>query len=325
MRTPRTRPDLRLAESYIPAVVALIKGLLYVTACLLIPIFLGWQYAYIPLIALYYDHLIFTSSFIDSTSITTDVVASTMAIQTNSLDSSCYSWICWIITFFWCVLGIHHIYTRDAFNHNNNVSGSYLIPKPLAHSMVTCFIVTIFWVANNNSISNSKGTLQIINNSSANNNNKATIIANSGTLLPFYVRTIAYLSLFIVDAYNLRPPLQREKDRIGMLRYGSVLFSPVFMCLLYTAILICTQIACIYQHQQRIEPLPTNANVARDSNLYHTNNNNILHACNQTTSSSVSNINNCINTKNINSVDSLDVQEAFRLAKLQYLDGKASV
>ncbi len=116
---------------------------------------------------------------------------------------------------------------------------------------------------------------------------------------PYYARAASYLSFVIIDAYMLRAPLQREKDRIGLLRYGSVLFAPIVPLIVCAVILIGAQVTKIYFEFVSSLPVQTTPVVASSKPIFP--------------------------PTRQNAVDALDVQEAFRLAKLQYMDGKASV
>jgi hypothetical protein len=325
MRTPRARPDLRLAESYIPGVVAWVKGIAYTSLCLLVQygnIEVGYDGAgkllmlrALPLVILYYDHIIYSSlltanPFVDGTAVATDVIAGTIAAQFAHLDYSCTSVWCWLIPLIWAGLGACHVYNGDWF-----------IPRGLNHIITACCVLFMFLF--------SKGVPHTAS-SPPHLSNATTLIAipmtsPTSSITPYYARAASYLSLVVIDAYMLRPPLQREKDRVGLLRYGALLFAPIIPLIACVLILVGVQVTKIYLE---MSALP--AAQEHHSQLPHHN---------QTTSVQQQQPKSAAKPLGFqhhfpvatqraaapNSVDALDVQEAFRLAKLHYMDGKASV
>lgn len=318
MRTPRARPDLRLAESYIPGAVAWIKGIGYTSLCLLVQygnIEVGYDgvgkllmLRALPLVILYYDHIIYssimtTNPYVDGTAVATDVIAGTIAAQFAHLDYSCTSVWCWLIPLIWAGLGACHIYNGDWF-----------IPRGLNHTITACCVLFMFLF--------SKG---IPHHHHSSNSTISTTIggAVATSITPYYARAASYLSLVIIDAYMIRPPLQREKDRVGLLRYGALLFAPIIPLIACVLILTGVQVTKIYQEMssttldhptpiqntsssQQQQPKPSVKTPIQASFQHHFP----------------------VATPRViapNSVDALDVQEAFRLAKLHYMDGKASV
>lgn len=311
MRTPRSRPDLRLAESYVPGVIAWVRGIIYTSLCLLVQygnIEVGYDGAgrllmlrALPLVILYYDHIICSSlfganTFVDCTAVATDVIAGTIAAQFAHLDYSCTSMWCWLIPLLWAVSGAGHIY-----------NGDIIVPRGLSHIITASLVLLMFLF--------SKGPpfVHIINNATA----TASLVVASPGIAPYYARAASYLSFVVIDAYMLRPPLQREKDRIGLLRYGSVLFAPIAPLLACAFILLGVQVVKIYvdtmsapqqqpQNTQQIKTpaIPVPKAFTSQPPIQHFP---VTHRAAPT------------------AVDALDVQEAFRLAKLHYMDGKASV
>ena len=100
-RKARVPLDLRLAESYVPAALVSVKVGAYVTLCLMLHHYNGPTAAALPVVLLYYDHLLFSinsniyylSSFLDSTAVVTDVVGGTLAMLQlgNAYSSSKYN------------------------------------------------------------------------------------------------------------------------------------------------------------------------------------------------------------------------------------------
>ena len=272
-RTQKLRPDLRLAESYIPAVFTAIKVLVYVTACV-ITYGKGYALAALPLICLYYDHLFMASqvfhqhsyhyyvsiiNFIDSTSIVADVVAGTFATLycycCNGYNNSSGS-ICWMVAGIWAFLGCCHIHI------------GFFLSRATCHFITAVLCITLLismsedmkinFNHHNNNMATTIATAAITQNNNNSNINfllnsysyyssflssisqwsmftaqqqqqqpSAAIVQRSSTLFGvLYIRVLAYLALVLLDIYTIRPPLQRESDRINMLRYGSVLFAP---------------------------------------------------------------------------------------------------
>jgi len=315
MRTPRARPDLRLAENYIPGVVAWIKGILYTSLCLLV------QYGNIegagdggagkllmlralPLVILYYDHLLIynfaANSFVDSTAVATDVIAATIASQFAHLDYSCTSMWCWLIPLLWAVLGAGHIYFGDV-----------IIPRGIGHATTAILVLSMFIFSKGVSPPNTAFH-------NYNNHTHYQSVNNNGVGIgPYYARAASYLCFVIIDAYTLRSPLQREKDRIGLLRYGSTLFAPIIPLMICILILIGFQITKIYIEFSNSSLSSSSVSQPLSNQQQQLQQQHPQQIINSTAIKQFS--------QRLNVGDALDVQEAFRLAKLQYMDGKASV
>ena len=345
MRTPRSRPDLRLAESYIPAAMACLKGMLYTLAiCTLTRNGVG---PYMWVIALYYDHIwtLAPSSFLDSTSICTDIVAGTMVmLQQPPHQQHSNNYMGGAGLAIWSVLGACHVYLgRDGFlqqwthskHNNNNVLQILLHIIPIA-----CFSMVV--------IRPSAIGKRLIMMMDTNNNATGApmIVGGSGEDIvawPFMCRSMLYLCFMMVDIYTLRPPTQRERDRIGMLRYGAVLFAPVVGPLLGCSfVLAAAQVArlsyCAPFSTAATEELPiTNASAMAKQQVHiPTNNNKMLHhhlllsskpaglvimpPAADTTNINFIHHNN--NSEGAKAVDNLAFDEAFKLAKMQYQDGR---
>lgn len=145
-RYPKMMPDLKLAESYIPAVFVWVKGMVYgilsVVGChfiLLSPssqtqqqsssILIAALCKYmtlIPFIVLYYDriimkcirytnHLTTTLFYIDSTSISLDIVVSTLITQLKYINVNCCGVIGNGVSLLWTVLGCTHVFFGDTY------------------------------------------------------------------------------------------------------------------------------------------------------------------------------------------------------------------
>ena len=118
---------------------------------------------------------------------------------------------------------------------------------------------------------------------------------------PFMCRSGIYLLLLTIDVYTMRPPTQRERDRVGMMRYGAVLFAPTVavMCVC-VLVLVAAQSVRLYYPPENNSTLPITYEHKPEHKLEHK----LEHKP--------------------SSLDALDFQEAFRLAKLQSMDGKSS-
>ena len=257
LRTPRGRPDLKLAESYIPAAITFFKGVLYsIGVCWFWRQQSRWSLIP-PIVMLYYDNVWPTSTFLDSTSLCVDVVAGTLVELMRIQEYN--GMMTWIGLVLWAVIGAAHLMFWPA-----NQDGSLLVA--IGPILGMCLMAT----------------------------------AGSSTegiegYWPFACRASLYLLLSIIDIYALRPPMQRERDKVCMLRYGSILVAPMI-----PSFLVCGGIGIAGQ-------------VFR---LY------CEHGGFEYTSAELSAI--TVIAPPRSTVDNLAFEEAFRLAKLQYQDGKSS-
>ena len=319
MRAPRAKPDLRLAESYIPAAVTCVKGVLYTAAvCFLSR--LKTPFALVPpLVVLYYDHLLWWSptAFMDSTSVCTDIVAGTILMTMQNAGGG--SREIWAGLMAWSLLAAGHIYVgkegaRHLFAGNNNHNQAVML---LVH-VVPILCLSVLLISHSSAAPRPDALFYYQNN---NNNATQDEQPPPAPQWPFYCRSAVFLLLVIVDTYTLRPPTQRERDRVCMLRYGAVLFAPVVAPLgICAALLGGAQIARHYYggHDAVCEAPPTSPRAPRRP----------MHYTPAATASILSVANTAHNntepafmtaTHSSSSVDSLDVHEAFRLAKLQYM------
>ena len=284
MRTPRKRPDLRLAESYVPAALTLLKGLVYTSVlCVLLKWNAQWGWLP-PLMLLYYDHMFWPLSFhafayLDSSSICGDVVGGTMI---SWMMRGGVVWKQNVILVIWMLLGACHILLwpqlHDPLPYMITGLGNMLITMGAVCGVVYC-------TATENS-------------------------EPSGLISPFIFRSTLYLLLVMIDAYTLRGPVQRERDKMGVLRYGALLLAPSIMLVILCCLFgIAAQAIRLFYLLERTsmaetEPKASKAPLPLPScSLRY-----VEEGKSRATASSN------------NSVDSLDINEAFRLAKLQYKD-----
>ena len=248
----RAQLDLKLAESYIPAVVTMGKGILY--TCVVFATKFHDKYQIMiciaPGLVLYYDHLFLAHisclSFLDSSSIATDVFAATLLTQVAHTDTWHQHSV--IIAAVWTVVGLVHIWVG-------------ILPR-VAVYMVTCISV-LSLVMFSGQASDSVGW-----------------VAN---FAPAFLRSVLYILLVIIDAYTLRPPSIRELDRMGMAKYGIVLFVYWPVAIVCTVLLLCMQCVKLYLDNH-------------DGGEY---------------------IESVIHHRQDMSYDNMDICEAFRLAKQQ--------
>jgi len=355
-RAPKSTPDLRLAESYVAGGFAWAKGMVYVSLCLLIQYgnydsetvehYGGLLTALraLPFALLYYDHILmwklnklfsFDLQFIDSTSLALDVVVGTVACQIAHLDFACTGLLCSMMCLSWCVCSCLHVYLGGVGDQS--------------HWGVALFILSIltfskpnpsieFDVIHKNSFDPNITKISMVRKLEG-------LIKVQGSILPFFVRGAAYLTLSILDIYFLRSPYQREKDRIGMLRYGSILFCPsVILVLLlsmlfttlgfkiYNSTMACTGATSSVLNRKETADVEAKASSSQPSSRIHKlnskacckppppgmqlllaadKNNNIVQP---PPASSQTHIN----------FDELDPNEAFKLAKMHCLENKAT-
>jgi len=209
-RMPRPPLDLKLAESYIPAAITMIKVLCYVCLCVVLHHSSRAALLCVPAVLLYYDHLMLpTPSFIDTTAVSTDVVAGTIA-------------------------------TLVHFNNNNNNNSSLAARPNNANNMgLASLAIWVFLLAGVH-ISGLFLIPPLVGYAATGALVMSSLLLSYPEESPYYhvfFRAIAYLVLSLIDIYTLRGPMRRETDRINLLRYGAVLFAQS-MYVLFPSILV---------------------------------------------------------------------------------------
>jgi hypothetical protein len=273
--------DLRMAESYLPAAVLWCKSMAY-TCIILVAMFGGG--ARVPLVGafilvLYYDHLYLDPySFIDTTSICTDVVGAAV-VQLLLIDPRDYRVSYVAPTVVWLCVGGAHIFAPPQ------------LPHMAAHAAT--FVLLSAVLASTPSPGRDSG-------------------GGQADLIVAFVHTGVYVLLAIVDIYALRRSTQRESDRICLLRYGSTLVAPWPVGCIFAAVLFALQCARVYSSTS-----------AASSTLPHTSQlapSQLMSPAQLRQPPSVTPLpsTTCV------SVAGLDVQEAFRIARIQYLGSNAS-
>ena len=206
----RHRPDLRLAETYLPAAICLAKCVLLY--CFVGPVLAGIAHAGTRLLVvtalllcLYFDHLYPSAMgqqrFVDTNALCVDVVAGTLLSHMLGLDAlglhasiaAANALACGL----WALGGAAHIY----------VGKDRALPNAIAHALTCAAVLAV------------TGTINACHWTGC--------IAAQHYTYPFgaHLRAVLYLGLVFVDAFALKPVWQRETDRLHLLRYGSVLLA----------------------------------------------------------------------------------------------------
>jgi hypothetical protein len=325
-RTPRAKPDLRLAESYIPAMMTVSKGILYTGLLCWIHKWtrgMGMMSVWatmVPIVMLYYDHLLWwsASTFIDSTSLCTDLVASTLVMQGGRLDDMGQE--CWFGLGVWVVGGaVHIMYASEVWK---NVPNAHAVTMATWLALPAGCLLTMLKMVWKQGKWQEASNRMLMSNASAIPGEGAMEDLASPWL--FLCRSIAYLLLVMVDVYTLRPPTQREKDRVSMLRYGVVLFCPMkqlLVCMVALSVAQGTKVFYLVKGQEGIltHDMPAKENGAAPKLTFGKGCHMQPHYAKATAAHDGQ------DAVCITNVDSLDVNEAFRLAKMQYMNGRAAV
>jgi hypothetical protein len=209
-RHARPRPDLRLAESYIPALMLYLKCIGY-TCIAPIILLMQWRLTVLSVAAfallLYVDHLYLgygAHPFIDTTALCLDVFGATLLMLAISLLRPC-SQQCQAVLGIWTLLGFVHVLFAQR------------VPRLLAHA--STFVLALLFV-----YADAGG---FIAPSSSANVTQTSVIATTGSLLPlpfsFFSRTTLYVLLGLVDIYLFRPLFQQENERLLFCKYAPVL------------------------------------------------------------------------------------------------------
>ena len=131
-------------------------------------------------------------------------------------------------------------------------------------------------------------------------------------LIVAFVHTGVYVLLAIVDVYALRRSTQRESDRICLLRYGSTLVAPWPVGCIFAAVLFALQCAHVYSTTAAAAAAPPHASPLAPNQLMSPA------QLRQPLPATLPPSTACA------SVATLDVQEAFRIARMQYHASNAS-
>jgi len=207
----RKKPDLRLAESYIPALMVCIKNMGYTSIAPII-LLMQWKTTIVSVVAfssiLYLDHIYLVMPgmlFIDTTAISLDVFGATLLVMVMSLLRPCGQQCQGILACWTLCTALHFILVQ------------YNIPQFCIHLLTVAFVMAFIYA------DLQPGSMPILQN--------ATGTVHITHSISFYGRTACYTSLSLVDAYLFRPLFQQENERFMFCKYGPVLLAswPWFM------------------------------------------------------------------------------------------------
>jgi hypothetical protein len=296
----RQKPDLRLAESYIPAALLTLKICFYTT---MIPLVLFTQSRFsimiisLYTIVLYFDHiyLVFTKNpFIDSTAVCLDILASNILCLV--FPKNAQALFPTIIFVIWGICG--SIYIAVIPSQKTSSREFY---RFCTHIVTVLIFVSLL------STDATAGEPLVITNSTA------IIITVTDTSQYYWIRNMCYTLLVLVDSYTFRPLFQQESERVFLCKYGAVLFSPWYLSLILTLCFSVVQglkVFRIIDMDLEGQFMGYNIDMYDESNKL---------TGNDTTS--------CAEFKHTEDgcdVSKLDVMEAFRMAKQQYTSTNSS-
>ena len=242
----------------------------------------------------------------DSTSLCVDVVAGTVvALMLRQQEINALIWLGLVG---WSLLGAAH----TLLPHNNNSPLATLV-----HISVPVGGLVCIWAGTSRNV-------LLYNNNNSGNETMTTIALSGGKELaqwPFVCRSTLYLLLSIVDAYALRSPTQREKDRVCVMRYGALLLAPMVPAfLLCCSLLVISQAVRVYQETHLHSLFSTEPNNHQATTMQQPKmlEEGFMQLKCFTKTAVVPSSNAMVG------VDHLGFDEAFRMAKMQYMDGKSS-
>jgi hypothetical protein len=224
-RHARPKPDLRLAESYIPALVLYLKCIGY-TCIAPIILLMQWRITVLCIAAfallLYVDHLYLSNGiipFIDTTALCLDVFGSTLLMLAISILRPC-SQQCQGVLGIWTFLGSAY------------VIASVLVPRPIAHACAFILALLFIYADTSNGNGGGGGSMMITSQQQQGVSfttvsfNQTLLLTNTILVVPplsFFFRTTLYVILALVDIYLFRPLFQQENERLLFCKYAPVL------------------------------------------------------------------------------------------------------
>lgn len=299
----RHKPDLRLAETYIPAALLTLKICFY-TSMISMVFFTQSRFsvAIISLysIVLYFDHiyLVFTKNpFIDNTAVCLDILASNILCLVFPKNEPSLFPI--IIFIFWGLCGSLYITTIHLQKTNSRDAYRLYI-----HVVAILVLVSLL------SIDATTPDPPDISNSTT-----AIMTTTRGQSTSHYwIRNMCYTLLLLVDSYTIRPLFQQETERIFVCVYGTVLFSPWYLSLLLTFCFSVVQGLKVF----RIIDMDLEGQIMSYSVDAYEEPNELTHEDSPSTETKQTEEGGC-------DVSKLDVMEAFRMAKQQYTNTNSSL
>jgi hypothetical protein len=243
----RGKLDLRLAESYVPALLLTLKLCFYssmVSMLINLPIYLAPFIASSFLAIIYVDHiyLLFSQNvaFIDTTALSSDVLFShavmlSLSLFDNNNNDGAASWGCSAVLVLWALFGILNLLTSSFFNHRGD-----------QHLAAFC-LFSFFIVMKSLPLAKKADShvLTIYSNTTVD-----TVILKVYNLqgIQFYIRALFYNILVLVDSYTLRPSFQHETERLCICKYGAVLFSQWQLAIIVFLSLLAVQLLKIHRY-----------------------------------------------------------------------------
>ena len=246
----RYKPDLRLAESYIPAVILSCKVSFY---SLMVPLLLKTPIQFRPVIlsfflgVLYFDHIYLTmpsATFIDTTAICLDVVSTSalgiiLIILNPILDDY---WGCSALLVAWGICGLIYIF----ISNTSNTALNKTIQRNMVHALSFLFFISYVALKSSDIPTAPDKVL----NQLLLQNNTLDHIQNFNTMQSsqFFFRSILYTLVVLIDAYTFRPLLQQESERLFICKYGAILFSQWQVAFVLFSLFIITHLMKIFNH-----------------------------------------------------------------------------
>ena len=301
-RHARGKPDLRLAESYVPALVLYLKCMGY-TCIAPIILLMQWKVTVISVTAfallLYVDHLYLSHGmgFIDTTAICLDVFGSTLLMLAISLLRPC-SQQCQAVLALWTILGFAYLLVSPN------------VPRPIVH--VCAFTLALLFIYADT------GALTPILMLPQMNQTLLPVPSPPGHVA-FLSRTLLYVTLALVDIYLFRPLFQQENERLLFCKYAPVLLGSWPWYVIFGLFLGTAQLT---KHWRLLDSRPGAAPSSLSVSAAHHNHHH--HAQESAVASSSSSLFAPISSSSSTSIQDLDIMEAFRLAKEQHMGGKGA-
>jgi hypothetical protein len=262
-RHARPKVDLRLAESYLPALVLCVKCIAYTTIAPII-LLMQWRLTVLCVSAfallLFVDHLYLSYGpmpFIDSTALCLDVFGCTLLMLAISLLRPC-SQQCQGVLALWTVLGAVHVLLMPVG-----------VPRAAVHACAFTLALLFIYADTGSATALATATNGVLN--------QTLFLPLPSPPLPFsfFLRTTLYVLLSLVDIYLFRPPFQQENERLLFCRYAPVLLGSWPWYFVFWLLLGMAQLT----RHVRLHS-PTNNSQSSSSSTSHSggNHNNLKHA-----------------------------------------------
>lgn len=238
------KPDLRLAESYIPAVLLFCKSFFYTS---MVPIALAMDKSFFLLVitmfllVLYVDHLYLvlphhSNSFLDTTAVCLDIVASNLfMLLWIEHEAQALTMHMTLVLFAWCLGGIIHSFI--VFHDTKTVG------RRITLHFIAFFFCLLFALLFCLDLQGQHAVASVQTNHTTIQDQPHKRVQS----IHFFLRCVMYNVLVLVEAYTFRPTMQLENERYFFCKYGALLLSQwqvgvaIFFILLAAQILKLTQ------------------------------------------------------------------------------------